>query len=119
MTFSRAMTLRTLAWGLALAFIFLALPPARAAEAERVLSFKVDLTVDAAGSLTVVETIGVHSEGKKIVHGITRSIPNGYHDAAGKRVALKITDVVVARDGYADGDEIFAGTNPADASSHP
>lgn len=89
----------------------LTLVPAAATEAERVLAFSADLTVDASGTMTVVESIGVHSEAREIVHGIIRTIPTDYHDATGKPVALKVSDVVVARDGYADGAEIGTTEN--------
>ena len=89
-----------------LAVLFLAASPAAASEPEHILAFSADLTIDASGAMTVVESIGIHTEGKEIVHGIIRTLPTGYHDASGKPVQLKVTDVVVARDGYADGVQI-------------
>jgi hypothetical protein len=90
---------------LAAALLVFLLAPAAAA-AEHVLSFSADLTVDASGTMTVVEKIGVRSEGKKIVRGIIRSIPATVFDATGKVVPIEIANVVVARNGYADGVEV-------------
>ena len=86
----------------AAAFVLAFLLMPAAAAVEHVLSFSADLTVDAAGTLTVVEKIGVHSEGKKIVRGIIREVPNAVIDAAGNAVPIKLGNVVVARNGYAD-----------------
>ncbi|BCW88474.1 hypothetical protein sos41_16140 [Alphaproteobacteria bacterium SO-S41] len=93
----------------AAAILTLLLAPIAAAATESVLSFSADLTVDATNTLTVVEKIGVHSEGNKIVRGITRAIPATVIDATGKAVPVKISNIVVARDGYADGVEITEG----------
>lgn len=94
-----------------LAVLLAAVPAAAESEPERILAFKADLTIDAAGTMTVVESIGVHSAGKEIVHGIVRTLPTGYHDASGKPVSLKVTDVVVARNGYADGVSVTENKN--------
>ena len=69
-------------------------PPARAAE--RITSFHSNVTVNAGGSLDVVETITVVAEGNHIKRGIYRDFPTRY---LGGLVVVPFKVVNVQRDG--------------------
>ena len=83
----------------ALALPALALPaPAQ----ERILSYDSAITVNADGSMDVVETIRVHAEGNDIRRGIYRDFPTRYRDRYGNRVVVDFQPVSVLRDGKAE-----------------
>jgi hypothetical protein len=80
------------------ALVIGALADARAfAEAERVVAFDADLTVNADGSMRVVETIHVHGEGAKIDHGIYRDLPTHVRGFFNTYRSFEVLDV--SRDG--------------------
>jgi len=72
---------------------------ATAQEAERVLSYDSDVTVNDDGSMLVKESIRVHVTGQKIVHGIYRDFPTDYKDKVGIRKRVPFDVVSVKRDG--------------------
>jgi hypothetical protein len=69
------------------------------AERERIRDYRSEITVHADGSVTVVETITVVADGKKIKRGIYRDFPTDYEDTHGKRVRVGFKVVEVLRDG--------------------
>ncbi|HSZ83222.1 MAG TPA: DUF2207 domain-containing protein [Polyangia bacterium] len=75
-----------------------ALADARAfAEAERVVAFDADVTVNVDGSMRVVETIRVHGDGAKIDHGIYRDLPTRVRGFFNAYRSFDVLDV--SRDG--------------------
>lgn len=66
---------------------------------ERILRFQSDIQIHADGSMTVVETIRVRAEGKKIKRGIYRDFPTTYKTASGRRHKVDFEVVGVRRDG--------------------
>jgi len=66
---------------------------------ERILSYDSELTVNADGSLDVVETIRVRAEGNQIRRGIYRDFPTRYRDSAGNRMVVDFELLGVERDG--------------------
>jgi uncharacterized membrane protein YgcG len=77
-------------------------PVAFAQNSERITSFDSAITVARDGTLDVVETIAVHSEGIEIHHGIYRDFPTSYADQNGHdyRIGFRVVDV--QRDGQAE-----------------
>ncbi len=73
-----------------------------AASQERILSYDSDLTVNADGSLDVVETIRVRAEGSQIRRGIYRDFPTRYKDRYGNRMVVDFDLLGVERDGQAE-----------------
>jgi uncharacterized membrane protein YgcG len=67
---------------------------------ERITSFVSDVRVEANGTLDVVETIGLVSEGTEIKRGIQRDFPTRYRSGIGRQVVVGFTVVDVARDGH-------------------
>lgn len=80
----------------ALAWLALLAP---AAAQERILSYDSELTVNADGSLDVVETIRVRAEGNQIRRGIYRDFPTRYRDGYGNRMVVDFQLLGVKRDG--------------------
>jgi hypothetical protein len=72
---------------------------ATAQDAERILSYDTDVTVNDDGSMLVKESIRVHVAGQKIVHGIYRDFPTEYKDKVGIRKHVPFDIVSVLRDG--------------------
>lgn len=66
---------------------------------ERILGYDSDLTVNADGSLDVVETIRVRAEGNDIRRGIYRDFPTRYTDGYGNRMVVDFQLLGVERDG--------------------
>ena len=66
---------------------------------ERILSYDSDVTVNADGSLDVVETIRVRAEGNQIRRGIYRDFPTRYNDRYGNRMVVDFELLGVERDG--------------------
>ena len=82
---------------LVLALCFIAGPAS--AEKERILDYTSEITVQADGGLTIVETIKVVASGNKIKRGIYRDFPTDYTDSRGNRVRVGFTVVEVLRNG--------------------
>ena len=80
------------------AFAWLALLAPVAAQ-ERILDYDSDVTVNADGSLAVVETIRVRAEGNQIRRGIYRDFPTRYKDRYGNRMVVDFELLGVERDG--------------------
>jgi uncharacterized membrane protein YgcG len=78
---------------------FLSIPIAPAFADERITDFSSDISIAETGTLTVVETISVVSEGDQIRHGIFRVIPTAYRDRLGRRVRVSFNVLSVKRDG--------------------
>lgn len=76
--------------------------PAAASAEERILHFLSDATVGADGTLDVVETIRVRSEGLEIRHGIQRDFPTRYRNRTGGEVRTGFEIADVQRDGKAE-----------------
>jgi hypothetical protein len=68
---------------------------------ERIRSFDSDIAIDADGALHVTETITVHSQGERIIHGILRDFPTDYR-RDGRRVRVGFRVESVTRDGAAE-----------------
>ena len=66
---------------------------------ERILSFDSEVTVNADGSLDVVESIRVRAEGSQIRRGIYRDFPTRYRDQYGNRMVADFQLWGVERDG--------------------
>ncbi|MGB1581097.1 MAG: DUF2207 domain-containing protein [Nevskiales bacterium] len=66
---------------------------------ERILNFHSDIQIHQDGSMTVVETIKVRAENKKIRRGIYRDFPTTYKTSSGKRHKVGFHVVGVRRDG--------------------
>lgn len=66
---------------------------------ERITNFISDVRVGADGTLDVVETISLVSEGAEIQRGIQRDFPTRYPGAHGGKVEVGFTVVGVQRDG--------------------
>ena len=91
------MSPRLLRGGWLAAALWLAALPALAQE--RILHYGSDLTVNADGSLNVVETVRVRAEGSQIRRGIYRDFPTRYRDRLGNRVVVDFELLGVERDG--------------------
>ena len=85
--------------GLVAVLAWLVLLPAQALAQERILSYDSELTVQADGSLDVVETIRVRAEGNQIRRGIYREFPVRYRDRYGNRMVVDFELLGVERDG--------------------
>jgi uncharacterized membrane protein YgcG len=83
-------------------FLALLLAVPAAAQTERIRSFDSRITVNADGSMQVVETISVESTGVDIVHGIYRDFPTRYRDRAGNRYSVLFDIVRLRRDGNSE-----------------
>ncbi len=69
---------------------------------ERILDFHSDITVEADGSMEVIETIKVRAEGRAIKRGIFRDFPTDYRDAHGNRYLVAFDVIAVQRDAEAE-----------------
>ncbi len=69
---------------------------------EQIVSFDSDVTIDADGSMTVVEIITVDAEGQEIRRGIYRDFPTRYRSASGYKVNVEFTMLEATRDGSAE-----------------
>lgn len=76
------------------------LAPAHARADERILHFLSDVSVERNGTLDVVETIDVRSEGIEIRRGILRDFPTRYQDRLGREVRVGFNVEGVERDGH-------------------
>ena len=72
---------------------------------EMILLFDSDITIAADGSMQVIETIRVRTEGQRIRRGIFRDFPTRYTDRFGNRFRVEFKVLSVRRDGL---DEPFA-----------
>jgi len=72
---------------------------ATATAQERILSYDSEITLTDDGSMLVRESIRVHAQGQRIVHGIYRDFPTDYKDALGIRKHVPFDIVSVKRDG--------------------
>jgi uncharacterized membrane protein YgcG len=79
--------------------LVLALCGAASVAQERVLDFASDVSIDADGSLLVVETIVVQVEGQQIKRGIFRDFPTRYENHRGLTVVVPFEVLNVQRDG--------------------
>ncbi len=70
--------------------------------AERILAFDSQITVHEDATMTVRETLLVHSEGDAIRHGIFRDFPTTYKDPLGNRYVVDFSVREVLRDGQPD-----------------
>lgn len=86
---------------------------------ERILRYHSDITVNADGSMRVIETIKVRAEGRAIRRGIYRDFPTDYKDRLGNRVRVGFDLLDVRRDGRsearhmerrANGVRVYAGS---------
>ena len=66
---------------------------------ERIVDFASDVSIDAQGSLVVVETIVVQVEGQQIKRGIFRDFPTRYENHRGLTVVVPFEVLDVQRDG--------------------
>ncbi len=69
---------------------------------ERILSYDIDVKVNADNTLDVEETIRVHAEGNQIRRGIYRDFPTRYKDRYGNNVVVGFTVESLRRDGRAE-----------------
>lgn len=92
------MSVRAFAAALAL-LVFAAAP---AAAEERILRFVSDVAIQPDSSLEVTETIDVHSEGKRIKHGIFRDFPTLYKGRHGSRVRVGFDFEGAELDGHSE-----------------
>ena len=69
---------------------------------ERIIDFASDVSIDANGSLLVVETIVVQVEGQQIKRGIFRDFPTRYENHRGLTVVVPFEVLNVQRDGAAE-----------------
>jgi len=79
-----------------LALLFLATP---GHADERILDYHADIALAADGSMTVTERIRVHSEGRRILHGIYRDFPTDYRDPRHHRYRVEFKLLSASRDG--------------------
>ena len=82
-----------------LAALLLALLPLSAHAEERIREFNSDVRIAKDGSLTVVETIKVASEGNQIQRGIQRDFPTTYRNGLGQKTRVGFDVQSVTRDG--------------------
>ncbi|MGZ8992947.1 MAG: DUF2207 domain-containing protein [Burkholderiaceae bacterium] len=66
---------------------------------ERILDFESDVSIEADGTLLVVETIVVQVEGQQIKRGIFRDFPTRYEDRRGATAVIPFEVLSVQRDG--------------------
>lgn len=86
------------AWLALLAALAVFLPASARAD-ERILHFLSDVTVAQDGTLHVVETIRLRSEGEAIQRGILRDFPTRYEGRHGRQVTVGFEVEEVLRDG--------------------
>jgi len=88
------------------------------AQAERILDFHSDLTVEDDSSLLVTETITFASTGAQIRHGLLRDFPTTYKDPYGNRYVVGFEVLSATRDSadepfrvedYSNGKRIYFG----------
>lgn len=84
---------------LLLAFAAVAAPTGAANAQERILSYDIEVEVNADGSLDVAEHITVRAEGQQIRRGIYRDFPTRYRDRLGNRVVVDLEVREVLRNG--------------------
>lgn len=82
-----------------LAALLLALLPLAAQAEERIRAFDSDVRIARDGTLTVVETIRIVSEGDQIKRGIQRDFPTTYRNALGQKTRVGFDVRSVTRDG--------------------
>ncbi|MEM9999913.1 MAG: DUF2207 domain-containing protein [Pseudomonadota bacterium] len=80
--------------------------------AERILLFASDITVNADGSLQVIETIRVNAEGQQIRRGIFRDFPT-VREENGREVSVPFSVLSVTRDGRAENYAVERGSRAA------
>src|SRR5690349_8370100 len=80
-------------------FLALLLAVPAAAQTEGIRSFDSRITVNADGSMQVVETISVESAGVDMVHGIYRDFPTRYRDRYRNHYSVLFDIVRLRRDG--------------------
>ncbi|GBD88528.1 hypothetical protein BMS3Abin03_02464 [bacterium BMS3Abin03] len=68
-------------------------------QTEKILSYDSKITVNENGSMIVVEKITIHSEGRKIKHGIFRDFPTKYKDLYGNNFNVEFKILEILRDG--------------------
>ncbi|MEO8187907.1 MAG: DUF2207 domain-containing protein, partial [Burkholderiaceae bacterium] len=78
---------------------------------ERIVDFASDVSLDANGSLLVVETIVVQVEGQQIKRGIFRDFPTRYENHRGITVVVPFEVLNVQRDGAAEPYKVEPLTN--------
>ena len=78
---------------------------------ERIVDFASDVSIDANGSLLVVETIVVQVEGQQIKRGIFRDFPTRYDNHRGITVVVPFEVLNVQRDGTAEQYKVEPMTN--------
>lgn len=66
---------------------------------ERILAYHSDIAIEAAGSVSVTETITVRSLQQQIRRGIYRDFPTRYRDRGNNRVVVDFEVIEVLRDG--------------------
>jgi hypothetical protein len=88
-------------------------------QAEQILSFHSDITLEEDSSLQVTETIDVFVTGHQIHHGIYREFPTRYRDTFNNRYVVGFQMFGATRDGanepfrvqdYSKGKQIYLGT---------
>lgn len=89
---------RLLVFILVLLSLFLA-GTCAAQDAERILSYRSDITVHQDASMTVTETIKVMATGDRVKHGIYRDFPTTYVNPRGERVVVRFDVESATRDG--------------------
>jgi uncharacterized membrane protein YgcG len=78
---------------------------------ERVTNFVSDVRVETSGTLDVIETISVVSEGDEIKRGIQRDFPTQYRNGIGRIVTVGFDVVDVARDGHSEPYQLIRMSN--------
>ncbi|MGR9091159.1 MAG: DUF2207 domain-containing protein [Gammaproteobacteria bacterium] len=84
---------------LLIAAIVATLLPAATLADERIHTFDSNISVHADGSMTVIETITVTSEGNRIKRGIYRDFPTDYRDRHGNRLRVGFEVSGIRRNG--------------------
>jgi len=112
------MRVRILIVLLALAAAVLLRPAIVSAQAEQIVDFHSDITLQQDASLLVTETIVVNAAGNQIRHGIYREFPTRYQDAFNSRYVVGFQVLSATRDSsnepfrvedYANGKRIYLG----------
>jgi hypothetical protein len=93
------MRARILVFLLAVSAALLLRPPQVSAQAERIVDFHSDVTVQGDGSLVVTETITVEAAGNQIRHGIYREFPTRYRDPYNNSYVVGFQMLGATRDG--------------------
>lgn len=76
--------------------------PAADSDGERILSYAIDVRVNADNTLDVEETIRAHAAGVQIRRGLYRDFPTRYRDRYGNRVTVDFAVIGLLRDGKAE-----------------